>query len=86
MDDSEYMYELFSVIIHKGGCYGGHYHVYIRDVDELGNWQLQEEEEKLIEDKAGRDAENSKETENPLAVLKGILAEVWYVRGLLLGF
>ncbi|XP_027590736.1 ubiquitin carboxyl-terminal hydrolase 40 isoform X1 [Pipra filicauda] len=75
MDDSEYMYELFSVIIHKGGCYGGHYHVYIRDVDELGNWQLQEEEEKLIEDKAGRDAENSKETENPLAVLKGILAE-----------
>lgn len=41
MDDSEYMYELFSVIIHKGGCYGGHYHVYIRDVDELGNWQLQ---------------------------------------------
>ncbi|XP_017690238.1 PREDICTED: ubiquitin carboxyl-terminal hydrolase 40 [Lepidothrix coronata] len=74
MDDSEYMYELFSVIIHKGGCYGGHYHVYIRDVDELGNWQLQEEE-KLIEDKAGRDAENSKETENPLAVLKGILAE-----------
>ena len=41
MDDSEYMYELFSVIIHKGGCYGGHYHVYIRDVDELGNWQIQ---------------------------------------------
>ncbi|XP_030341421.1 TRAF3-interacting protein 1 isoform X9 [Strigops habroptila] len=41
MDDSEYMYELFSVIIHKGGCYGGHYHVYVRDVDELGNWQLQ---------------------------------------------
>lgn len=41
MDDSECMYELFSVIIHKGGCYGGHYHVYVRDVDELGNWQLQ---------------------------------------------
>jgi len=41
MDDSEYVYELFSVIIHKGGCYGGHYHVYIRDVDELGNWQIQ---------------------------------------------
>ncbi|NWY64696.1 UBP40 hydrolase, partial [Erithacus rubecula] len=75
MDDSEYMYELFSVIIHKGGCYGGHYHVYIRDVDELGNWQLQEEEDGLIEEKVLRDTENAKETENPLAVLKGILSE-----------
>ncbi|NWQ79496.1 UBP40 hydrolase, partial [Columbina picui] len=75
MDDSEYMYELFSVIIHKGGCYGGHYHVYIRDVDELGNWQLQEEEDRLIEDKALRDTENAKEMENPLAILKGILSE-----------
>ncbi|XP_062498465.1 ubiquitin carboxyl-terminal hydrolase 40 isoform X3 [Pezoporus occidentalis] len=75
MDDSEYMYELFSVIIHKGGCYGGHYHVYVRDVDELGNWQLQEEEDKVIEDKALRDTENAKEIENPLAVLKGILSE-----------
>ncbi|XP_068803827.1 ubiquitin carboxyl-terminal hydrolase 40 isoform X5 [Struthio camelus] len=75
LDDSEYMYELFSVIIHKGGCYGGHYHVYIRDVDELGNWQLQEEEGNIIEDKVLRDTENTKEIENPLAVLKGILSE-----------
>uniref|UniRef100_A0A663M7U9 Ubiquitin carboxyl-terminal hydrolase 40 n=1 Tax=Athene cunicularia TaxID=194338 RepID=A0A663M7U9_ATHCN len=72
MDDSEYMYELFSVIIHKGGCYGGHYHVYIRDVDELGNWQLKDE---LIEDEALGDTENSKVVENPLVVLKGILSE-----------
>ena len=77
MDDSEYMYELFSVIIHKGGCYGGHYHVYIRDVDELGNWQLQEDEDRLIEDQPSRDSENTKEAENPLAMLKGILSEVW---------
>lgn len=42
LDDLEYMYDLFSVIIHKGGCYGGHYHVYIKDVDHLGNWQFQE--------------------------------------------
>ncbi|NWR50197.1 UBP40 hydrolase, partial [Regulus satrapa] len=75
MDDSEYMYELFSVIIHKGGCYGGHYHVYIRDVDELGNWQLQEEEDGLIKEKALRDTENGKEAENPMAVLEGILSE-----------
>uniref|UniRef100_A0A8C0FMK9 Ubiquitin carboxyl-terminal hydrolase 40 n=1 Tax=Bubo bubo TaxID=30461 RepID=A0A8C0FMK9_BUBBB len=72
MDDSEYMYELFSVIIHKGGCYGGHYHVYIRDVDELGNWQLKDG---LIEDEPLGDTENAKVVENPLVVLKGILSE-----------
>lgn len=38
-DDADYSYDLFSVIIHKGGCYGGHYHVYIRDIDQLGQWE-----------------------------------------------
>ncbi|XP_067404718.1 ubiquitin carboxyl-terminal hydrolase 40 isoform X2 [Emydura macquarii macquarii] len=76
LDDSEYIYELFSVIIHKGGCYGGHYHVYIKDVDALGNWQLQEEESKLMTDeKFQKDTENIKEIENPLTILKGILSE-----------
>lgn len=46
----------------------------------------QEEEDGLIEEKALRDAENAKETGNPLAVLKGILSEVWYVRSSLLWF
>uniref|UniRef100_A0A1B8Y2G8 USP domain-containing protein n=1 Tax=Xenopus tropicalis TaxID=8364 RepID=A0A1B8Y2G8_XENTR len=40
LEDSVYAYELFSVIIHKGGCYGGHSHAYIQDVDELGHWGL----------------------------------------------
>nr|XP_032627114.1 ubiquitin carboxyl-terminal hydrolase 40 isoform X4 [Chelonoidis abingdonii] len=76
LEDSEYMYELFSVIIHKGGCYGGHYHVYIKDVDALGNWQLQEEESKLMtEEKVQKDTENIKEMENPLTILKGIISE-----------
>jgi hypothetical protein len=25
------MYELYSVVIHRGGAHGGHYHAYIRD-------------------------------------------------------
>nr|XP_008170826.1 ubiquitin carboxyl-terminal hydrolase 40 [Chrysemys picta bellii] len=76
LEDLEYMYELFSVIIHKGGCYGGHYHVYIKDVDALGNWQLQEEESKLMtNEKVQKDTENIKEMENPLTILKGILSE-----------
>lgn len=34
----EALYDLFSVVIHVGGAYGGHYHAYIRDVDSLGTW------------------------------------------------
>uniref|UniRef100_A0A4W6EAC8 Ubiquitin carboxyl-terminal hydrolase n=1 Tax=Lates calcarifer TaxID=8187 RepID=A0A4W6EAC8_LATCA len=59
-DDSDYSYDLFSVIIHKGGCYGGHYHVYIRDIDQLGQW---EPPPKLQED-------------DPLSVITAIIAEV----------
>jgi len=36
VDSAEY--DLFSVVIHKGGAYGGHYHAFIRDVDSLGKW------------------------------------------------
>nr|XP_020662482.1 ubiquitin carboxyl-terminal hydrolase 40 isoform X2 [Pogona vitticeps] len=75
LDDVEYMYELFSVIIHKGGCYGGHYHAYIRDIDELGNWQMLEEDNLNDEDKDLKYTENMKECENPLTLLKSILLE-----------
>uniref|UniRef100_A0A8C9Y2Z6 Ubiquitin carboxyl-terminal hydrolase n=1 Tax=Sander lucioperca TaxID=283035 RepID=A0A8C9Y2Z6_SANLU len=64
-DDSDYSYELFSVIIHKGGCYGGHYHVYIRDIDQLGHWEppvKQICEPKLQED-------------DPLSVITAIIAQ-----------
>ncbi|KAJ7344864.1 hypothetical protein JRQ81_000814 [Phrynocephalus forsythii] len=75
LDDVEYMYELFSVIIHKGGCYGGHYHAYIRDTDELGNWQVREEDSLNDEDKDLKYTENMKDSENPFVILKSILME-----------
>ncbi|XP_042336124.1 LOW QUALITY PROTEIN: ubiquitin carboxyl-terminal hydrolase 40 [Sceloporus undulatus] len=75
LDDLEFMYELFSVIIHKGGCYGGHYHVYIRDIDELGNWQVLEEGRLNDEEKGLKQTENDEEKENPLTILKNILLE-----------
>ncbi|XP_044287740.1 ubiquitin carboxyl-terminal hydrolase 40 isoform X2 [Varanus komodoensis] len=65
------MYELFSVIIHKGGCYGGHYHVYIRDIDELGNWKVQEEGMTEEEEKNLKDNEK----DNPFTILQNILSE-----------
>nr|KAF6337679.1 ubiquitin specific peptidase 40 [Myotis myotis] len=73
LDDLEYMYDLFSVIIHKGGCYGGHYHVYIKDVDHLGNWQLQEEKSKP--DVNLKDLQNEEEIDDPLMILKTILSQ-----------
>ncbi|KAM9664044.1 ubiquitin carboxyl-terminal hydrolase 40 isoform 3-T4 [Trichechus inunguis] len=73
LDDSEYIYDLFSVIIHKGGCYGGHYHVYIKDVDHLGNWQFQEEVNKP--DVHLKDLPNGEEIDDPLMVLHAILSE-----------
>ncbi|XP_052606444.1 ubiquitin carboxyl-terminal hydrolase 40 isoform X1 [Peromyscus californicus insignis] len=73
LDDTEYMYDLFSVIIHKGGCYGGHYHVYIKDVDHLGNWQCQEEINDM--DVHLKDLQNEEEADDPLMILKTILLQ-----------
>lgn len=47
--ESERVYELFSVVIHSGNAYGGHYHAYIKDLDQLGKWTLKEEYEKYFE-------------------------------------
>lgn len=73
LDDLEYMYDLFSVIIHKGGCYGGHYHVYIKDVDHLGNWQFQED--KSNPDVNLEDLLSEEEIDDPLMILKAILLQ-----------
>ncbi|KAG8432555.1 hypothetical protein GDO86_016985 [Hymenochirus boettgeri] len=69
-EDSVYAYELFSVIIHKGGCYGGHYHAYIWDVDELGYWGIKEKEAK----KTSKLQETESE-QDPLVALASIIAE-----------
>lgn len=33
------VYELLSVIVHRGGAHGGHYHAIIQDIDKLGQWE-----------------------------------------------
>ena len=35
------IYELKSIIIHRGGAYGGHYHAYIQDELNEGQWHLE---------------------------------------------
>uniref|UniRef100_A0A8C7GDK4 Ubiquitin specific peptidase 40 n=1 Tax=Oncorhynchus kisutch TaxID=8019 RepID=A0A8C7GDK4_ONCKI len=78
-EDSEYSYELFSVIIHKGGCYGGHYHVYIKDMDHLGLWEPpvrergREEERTTIKKEVRVYPEPEKD--DPLSVLSSIITQ-----------
>ncbi|KAM8833045.1 ubiquitin carboxyl-terminal hydrolase 40 [Synchiropus picturatus] len=76
-DDSDYSYELFSVIIHKGGCYGGHYHAYIRDIDQLGNWEPPEEDckQKTHTRVVQTASEPTLKEDDPLSVLTTIIAQ-----------
>ncbi|XP_070698242.1 ubiquitin carboxyl-terminal hydrolase 40 isoform X2 [Pempheris klunzingeri] len=79
-EDSDYSYELFSVIIHKGGCYGGHYHVYIRDIDQLGQWEPPEEECKpktqtKVKNEVKEVCELKLQEDDPLSVLTAIIAQ-----------
>ncbi|XP_053511181.1 ubiquitin carboxyl-terminal hydrolase 40 isoform X3 [Artibeus jamaicensis] len=73
LDDLECTYDLFSVIIHKGGCYGGHYHVYIKDVDHLGNWQFHKEKSKPGVNL--EEHQNEEEIDDPLRILKAVLSQ-----------
>lgn len=77
-DDSDYLYELFSVIIHKGGCYGGHYHVYIKDIDQLGQWEPPEDDSKPKLKKKTSDAkvcEPKPHEDDPLSILTAIIGQ-----------
>ncbi|XP_063765610.1 ubiquitin carboxyl-terminal hydrolase 40 [Eleginops maclovinus] len=79
-EDSDYSYELFSVIIHKGGCYGGHYHVYIRDIDQLGQWEPTEEDckaktQKKVKDEVKQMCEPKLQEDDPLSVISAIITQ-----------
>ncbi|XP_061599074.1 ubiquitin carboxyl-terminal hydrolase 40 isoform X2 [Cololabis saira] len=79
-EDWDFTYELFSVIIHKGGCYGGHYHAYIRDIDELGKWEPPEEESKPKTQRKSKEevkdaCEPKLQEDDPLSVLTAVIAQ-----------
>uniref|UniRef100_A0A8B9GZ44 Ubiquitin specific peptidase 40 n=1 Tax=Astyanax mexicanus TaxID=7994 RepID=A0A8B9GZ44_ASTMX len=80
LPDSEFSYELFSVIIHKGGCYGGHYHVYIKDIDQLGHWEAPEEDVKekekvQVKPQSLNEFDVTLEAEDPMAALIAVIAQ-----------
>ena len=41
LDSDLTVYELKSIVIHRGGPYGGHYHAFIRDDLGEGKWDLE---------------------------------------------
>jgi hypothetical protein len=67
LPESEYEYELFGVIVHRGTPYSGHYFSYIRDTMKEGNWDMKPIEMKkqpcVIEEKKAdvKEEENNKE-------------------------
>ncbi|XP_061699369.1 ubiquitin carboxyl-terminal hydrolase 40 isoform X2 [Syngnathoides biaculeatus] len=71
--DADYHYELFSVIIHKGGCYGGHYHVYIRDIECLGCWEPPDDDDDDNNRRKPPKAEQQLNENDPLGVLTAII-------------
>ena len=40
IDEEDYLYELYGVIVHSGTPYSGHYYAYIRDMTGQGKWEL----------------------------------------------
>ncbi|KAG8223968.1 hypothetical protein J437_LFUL005581, partial [Ladona fulva] len=44
-ESCENVYQLLSVVVHKGNAHGGHYHAYVRDVGSLGHWNLSSSQE-----------------------------------------
>ena len=70
INDDDFLYELYGVIVHSGTPYAGHYFSYIRDMTGQGKWdyqpnekkeEMKKEEEKKEEEKK---EEEKKEEEN----------------------
>ena len=56
-------YELKSIVIHRGGPYGGHYHAFIRDDLGEGNWDLEVPDKFDSEPTVDKDDKNKEKKE-----------------------
>eukprot|EP01133_Synstelium_polycarpum_P005728 gene5728-6625_t len=60
---AEQIYDLFSVLIHSGGAYGGHYHAYIKDVTNQGVSKPSESNNEPVQPVVTKDIEDTLTTE-----------------------
>ena len=63
LNDEDFMYELYGVIVHSGTPYAGHYFSYIRDMTGQGKWDYQPNEKKEDEKKEDEKKEEEKKEE-----------------------
>ncbi|KAI0222462.1 Ubiquitin carboxyl-terminal hydrolase 40 [Lamellibrachia satsuma] len=73
-ESADTVYDLFSVVIHRGSTHGGHYHSYIRDVDALGHWTHPDEEEIVIPTDPATGKVDYIELDSPVELLYAILS------------
>ncbi|XP_071484115.1 ubiquitin carboxyl-terminal hydrolase 40-like [Diadema antillarum] len=69
----EAIYELYSVVLHSGSTHGGHYHAYIRDVDDLGKWSEPESELIRLTPDPGSGKEDLLDMKSPQQCLTALL-------------
>ena len=63
LNDEDFIYELYGVIVHSGTPYAGHYFSYIRDMTGQGKWDYQPNEKKEEEKKEEEKKEEEKKEE-----------------------
>ncbi|XP_059165075.1 ubiquitin carboxyl-terminal hydrolase 40-like isoform X2 [Physella acuta] len=75
MEPKDGMYELFSVVVHRGSAFGGHYFAYIRDIDNIGHWTHPDNsaERKVDPSATGLDVI---ECQSPVDLIENILGKV----------
>uniref|UniRef100_A0A2C9JXG3 USP domain-containing protein n=1 Tax=Biomphalaria glabrata TaxID=6526 RepID=A0A2C9JXG3_BIOGL len=71
--DPDCQYELFSVVVHRGSAFGGHYFAYIRDIDNIGHWTPPETSPKVDPNTTGLDVI---ECQSPVDLIENILSKV----------
>ncbi|KAH9520404.1 Ubiquitin carboxyl-terminal hydrolase 40, partial [Bulinus truncatus] len=76
LNDLDSQYELFSVVVHRGSAFGGHYFAYIRDIDDIGHWTPPENtpaSHKVDPNTKGLDVI---ECQSPVDLIENILSKV----------
>ncbi|KAL4475202.1 hypothetical protein ABPG72_018859 [Tetrahymena utriculariae] len=61
--EEQSIYELYAVLIHKGGAHGGHYHTYIRDFSQNSDWVDPKLKKENIQDEINYNSDTSKQME-----------------------
>ncbi|KAK3105338.1 hypothetical protein FSP39_022933 [Pinctada imbricata] len=70
----EQWYDLFSIVIHRGGAHGGHYYAYIRDVDAIGQWTHPDEETLEVPADPSTGEVDFIQCDSPIELIQAVLA------------